>query len=315
MARPFVVMDRGRPFTLGAVEGHVLDPGGGVPSVRSSELLGFSPDARVLIVNNDDFGMYHAINVAVVHSIEEGIASSCSLMVPCPWAMHAMQLLRERPEIPFGIHLTLFCDTTDYRWGPLSAKETVRSLLNETGEFFTPAQVPELLARARLDEVELEFRAQVVAVIDAGLTPTHLDWHCLADGGRDDIFDLTVGLAEEYGLAVRAWLGPGREKLRRRGLPVVDNEFLDSFSLDVDSKPARFAELMRNLPVGLSEWAVHPGLGNKESQAIDPGGWRVRRTDYEYLTSSDARELLAREEIVVIDYRTVQRAWSEAGTS
>ena len=235
-------------------------------------------------------------------------------MVPCPWALHAMHLLRERPEIPFGIHLTLFCDTTDYRWGPLTAKEKVPSLLNETGELFTPAQVPELLARARLDEVELEFRAQIVAVLDAGLTPTHLDWHCLADGGREDIFDLTVALAEEHGLAVRVWLEPGREKSRRRGLPVVDHEFVDSFSLDVDGKSARYAELLRNLPAGLSEWAVHPGLGNEESQAIDPGGWQVRRTDYEFLTSPEASDLIQREGIVVIDYRTLQQAWSEART-
>jgi len=282
----------------------------GLPAVRSTGLLGFPAEARVLIINNDDFGMYHAINAAVVRSIEEGIASSCSLMVPCPWALHAMHLLRQRPEIPFGIHLTLFCDTTHYRWGPLTAKERVPSLLAETGELFTPAQVPELLAQARLDEVELEFRAQVDAVVDAGLTPTHLDWHCLADGGRDDILDLTVALADEYGLAMRVWLEPGRQRLRRRGLPVVDHEFLDSFGLDIDGKSARYAELLRDLPVGLSEWAVHPGLGNEESQAIDPG-WRVRQTDYEFLTSPDARELLRQEGIVVIDYRTIQRAWSQ----
>jgi len=154
------------------------------------------PDARVLIVNND-VGMYHAINAAVLHSIEEGIASSCSLMVPCPWALHAMHLLRQRPEISFGIHLTLFCDTTHYRWGPLTAKEKVPSLLDGAGELFTPAKVPELLAQARLDQVELEFRAQVNTVVNGGLTPTHLDWHCLADGGRADIFDLTVALAQE----------------------------------------------------------------------------------------------------------------------
>jgi predicted glycoside hydrolase/deacetylase ChbG (UPF0249 family) len=255
--------------------------------------------------------MYHAINAAVVSSIEEGVASSCSLMVPCPWALHAMHLLRQRPEIPFGIHLTLFCDTTYYRWGPLSARERVPSLLDETGELFTPAGVPELLARARLDEVELEFRAQVEAVVDAGLTPTHLDWHCLADGGRDDILDLTVALAEEYGLAVRVWLEPGRQRLRQRGLPVVDHEFLDSFGLDTDGKSAAYAQLLRDLPVGLSEWAVHPGLGNEESQAIDPGGWRVRGTDYEFLTSPQASELLRQEGIVVTDYRTVQQAWSQ----
>jgi hypothetical protein len=93
------------------------DAGVAAPVVRSSELLDFAPDARVLIINADDFGMYHAINAAVVQSIEDGIASSCSLMVPCPWALHAMQLLYERPEIPFGIHLTLVCDTNHYAGG------------------------------------------------------------------------------------------------------------------------------------------------------------------------------------------------------
>jgi predicted glycoside hydrolase/deacetylase ChbG (UPF0249 family) len=281
-----------------------------MPSARSSELLGFPPDARVLIINLDDFGMYHAINTAVVQSIAEGIASSCSLMVPCPWALHAMHLLRQQPEIPFGIHLTLFCDTTHYRWGPMSAKAKVSSLLDDSGELFTPAQIPELLASARLDEVEIEFRAQINAVIDAGLTPTHLDWHCLADGGRDDIFDLTVALAKEYGLAVRVWLQPRRQKMRQQGLPVVDHEFLDSFRLNIDDKPARYAALLRDLPAGLSEWAVHPGLGNEESQAIDPG-WRVRRTDYEFLISPQARELLQQERIVVIDYKAIQQEWSQ----
>jgi predicted glycoside hydrolase/deacetylase ChbG (UPF0249 family) len=266
----------------------------------------------MLIVNADDFGMYHAINAAVIDSIENGIASSCSLMVPCPWALHAMHLLRQRPQIPFGIHLTLVCDTALYRWGPVMAKEKVPSLLDEVGALFTPGEAPQLLAQARLDETELEFRAQINAVVDAGLTPTHLDFHCLADGGRDDMLDLAVALASEYGLAVRVWLDPGRQRLRQRGLPVIDQPFLDSFSLGVDGKSAQYAQLLRDLPVGLNEWAVHPGLGNQESQAID-GGWRVRRTDYEFLISPQARALLQQEGIIVIDYRPLQQAWSRTG--
>jgi predicted glycoside hydrolase/deacetylase ChbG (UPF0249 family) len=81
----------------------------------SSELLGFAADARVLIVNCDDFGMHEAVNAAVVDSIENGIASSCSLMVPCPAAASAMRVLRERPHIPFGIHLSLIRDMPEYR--------------------------------------------------------------------------------------------------------------------------------------------------------------------------------------------------------
>ncbi|MFC4044550.1 polysaccharide deacetylase family protein [Dactylosporangium siamense] len=263
----------------------------------------------MVIINLDDFGMYPSINAAVIASIEAGIAGSCSLMVPCPGAQDAMRLLRRKPEIPFGIHLTLVCDTTHDRWGPLTARERVPSLLDAAGELFSPALRPELLARARLGEVELEFRAQIDTVIEAGLAPTHLDWHCLADGGRDDIFDLTVGLAEEYGLAVRAWLDPAREQLRHRGLPVVDHDFLDSFQLDLDGKAARYAQLLRDLPAGLSEWAVHPGLGTEEARAVDPDGWRVRQTDHEFLTSPEAREILQEEGIVVTDYRAIQQLW------
>jgi YdjC-like protein len=110
---------------------------------------------------------------------------------------------------------------------------------------------------------------------------------------------------------MRAWLGPGRHKLRRQNLPVIDHEFLDSFRLSIGNKPARYAKLLHDLPPGLSEWAVHPGLGNKESQAVDPDGWRVRWTDYQFLTSPHASDLLQQEGIAVIDYRTIQQAWSQ----
>ncbi|MCZ4119951.1 polysaccharide deacetylase family protein [Streptomyces sp. H39-S7] len=282
------------------------------PSVQSSESLGFAPDARLLIVNCDDFGMHPSINTAVIESIEQGIASSCSLMTLCSSAPQAMRLLEQRPDIPFGIHLTMVCETTHARWGPMSAKEKVPSLLNDEGELFapTPAGRAALLDRARIDEVEREFRAQIDAVGDAGLTPTHLDFHCLADGGRDDILDLTVDLAAEYGLAVRVWLPPGLRRVRHRGLPVIDNGFLDSFSLSIGGKAARYEQLLRDLPAGLNEWAVHPGTSGRRPHVVDHDQL-VRGTDYAFLMSSRAHDVLRHEGIVVIDYRVVQRIWSD----
>src|SRR5436190_4931947 len=164
----------------------------GIVDRLSSELLGFAADARVLIVNCDDFGMHEAVNAGVVEAIENGIASSCSLMVPCPAAAHAMSLLRERPHIPFGIHLALIRDMPGYRWRPAARRADVPSLLDpDTNELYidTPVQRAALLAEARLSEVERELCAQIDAVVDAGLAPTHLDWHCLADGGRAASFD------------------------------------------------------------------------------------------------------------------------------
>lgn len=285
-------------------------PAGPAPRATSAELLGLAPDARALLVNADDFGMYPAVNTAVIESIEDGIAASCSLMVPCPAAPHAMRLLRERPHIPFGVHLTLVCEVPGHPWGPLSPKERVPSLLDGTGELYDSAGIPDLLARARPAEVEREFRAQIDAVLDAGLAPAHLDWHCLADGGREDIRDLTLALAAEYGLAVRIWLEPGLRTLRRRGLPALDHPFLDSFALDLDGKAAHYARLLRGLPPGFSEWAVHPGLDDAYARAADPGGWPVRSTDHAFLTSPQARDILREEGITVVDYRALQRIWT-----
>jgi chitin disaccharide deacetylase len=266
----------------------------------------------VLIVNCDDFGMHDAVNAAVVESIERGIASSCSLLVPCPAAADAIRLLRERPHIPFGVHLALIRDSPEYRWGPVAVKADVPSLLDpDTGELYvdTPAQRAALLESAELTEVDRELRAQIDAVIDARLAPTHLDWHCLADGGRADIFDLAMALAEEYGLAARVWLEDGRRKAREQGKPVVDNAFLDSYSVGVDDKAATYARMLRDLPPGLNEWAVHPGHATEQWQSIDPAGWRARQSDHAFLTSREAREILDREGITVVDYRPLQQAW------
>ncbi len=278
-----------------------------------SELLGFGPDARVLIVNCDDFGMHDAVNAAVVESIENGIASSCSLIVPCPAAPDAMRLLRERPHIAFGIHLALIRDLPEYRWGPAAARADVPSLLDPgTGELYvdTPAQRTALLAAARLTEVERELRAQIDAVVNVGLKPTHLDWHCLADGGRADILDLTMALAQEYGLAARVSLDDGRRKARRQGKPVIDNAVLDSYSVSLHDKAATYERMLHELPPGLNEWAVHPAHGTEQWQSIEPTSWQVRQSDHAFLTSPRARESLDREGITVIDYRPLQQAWN-----
>lgn len=119
-----------------------------------------------------------------------------------------------------------------------------------------------------------------------------------------------MGLVTEYGLAVRVWLGPGRRAMRQRGLLVIDNDFLDSFSLNTEGKTDRYCQLLRDLPTGLNEWAVHPALADDDAQVI-AGGWPVRRTDYEFLTSPHTHEVLRQEGIVVIDYRPIQQAWTK----
>jgi chitin disaccharide deacetylase len=184
--------------------------------------------------------------------------------------------------------------------------------VDDAGYFLRNHFMDTFLNRASVDELEMEFRAQIETVLKAGLTPTHLDWHCLRDGGRTDIFDMTVGLARGYGLAVRIYDRPLAEQWEQRGVPTNAHDVLDSYSLDPAGKPTRYAELLRELPEGLSEWAVHPSLGNAEAQAMEPESWQVRKTDFDFVTSPEARQIIEEEGIVLLDYRPLQQIWRDA---
>src|SRR5262245_1621742 len=121
------------------------------PHIRqTNHLLGYPDDARLLIINADDFGMAHTINEATLRAFRDGVVRSTSLMVPCPWTLEAMQMLTENPDIAFGVHLTVICDTDTRNWTPLTSAGKVPSLVDERGCFLTTPRLDELLARAKL---------------------------------------------------------------------------------------------------------------------------------------------------------------------
>ena len=279
---------------------------------QANRLLGYPVDARLLIINADDFGMCHAVNEAIFRVLKNGVLRSTTLMAPCPWALHAMHFLADHPEIPFGIHLTVISEWINYRWGPMTPKEKVPSLIDKAGYFYNFERMPEFLAQVRLDELEMEFRGQIEAVLAAGLRPTHLDWHSLRIGGRADVFDTMLRLAREYGLALRVAGRSWIEKVQSQGLPSNDYDFLDSYLLDPVDKSARYEQLLRELPAGLSEWAIHPGLDNSELLAIEPDGKHIRQTDYDFLMSQATQDIVREEGIILLDYQPLQAVWSAA---
>jgi len=278
---------------------------------QTNRLLGYPVDARLLIINADDFGMCHAINEAIFRALEKGVLRSTTLMVPCPWALHAMHFLADHPEILFGIHLTVISDWVDYRWGPVTSREKVPSLIDQAGYFYNFEHMPEFLAQVRLDQLEMEFRGQIETVLAAGLKPTHLDWHALRlrIGGRADILEMMFKLAKDYELALRLMGKSWIEKVQSQGFPTNDYDFLDSYLLDPVDKSARYEQMLRELPAGLSEWAVHPGLDNAELLAIEPDGKHIRQTDFDFLMSQEAKDIVKEEGIILLDYRALQVVW------
>ena len=82
-------------------------------------------------------------------------------------------------------------------------------------------------------------------------------------------------LAKEYGLAARVWLDDGRRKARQ-GKPVVDNPFLDSYSISLVDKAATYERMLRGLPPGLTEWPsirrTAATSGRRSSQQVGASG-------------------------------------------
>ena len=122
-----------------------------------AEDLGYAPDAKLLIVNCDDLGSTRAANVAVYDAVRRGLATSATLMVPCPWSRDAAAMYRGEDV---GVHLTLTSEWETFRWGPITHSP---SLLDGDGGF--PRTVDDVWDHADLDEVRKECRAQVEKAI------------------------------------------------------------------------------------------------------------------------------------------------------
>ncbi|MFB9841865.1 polysaccharide deacetylase family protein [Mucilaginibacter ginsenosidivorans] len=140
-----------------------------------AEKLGWPKGAKVLILHVDDAGMSHDSNDGVEQATGKGVATSTSVMMPCPWVPEIVKYIKEHPDLDAGLHLTLTSEWENYRWGPLAGKAAVPGLVDKEGSFY-PA-VAAVYFSASGDEVDREIRAQLDRALAMGFKPTHLDSH------------------------------------------------------------------------------------------------------------------------------------------
>ncbi|QEC78375.1 polysaccharide deacetylase family protein [Mucilaginibacter ginsenosidivorax] len=140
-----------------------------------AEKLGWPKGARVIILHVDDAGMSHESNDGVQTAIEKGVATSTSVMMPCPWVPEFVKYLDKHPNTDAGLHLTLTSEWDNYRWGPLAGKSVVPGLTDKQGCLYP--SVVAVYFNASADEVDKEIRAQLDRALKMGFKPTHLDSH------------------------------------------------------------------------------------------------------------------------------------------
>jgi predicted glycoside hydrolase/deacetylase ChbG (UPF0249 family) len=267
-----------------------------------AERLGRDADARLLIINCDDLGFSHAANVGVYESLRAGLATSATLMVPCPWARDAAQ--RYMGE-DVGVHLTLNAEYERYRWGPITQAP---SLLDGDGGF--PRTIEDLWDHADIEEVRRECRAQIERAILWGFDINHLDSHMGTLQLRPEFFDVYLGLAVEFGLPLRL---SGASTERLIGFPfrrLADEEgvvFPDHF-VYVQAVGSRRAveKALFDMPPGVTEVYVHPAVDTPEVRAITED-WPARVDDHDLITSdSGFRALVERAGTELIGYRELR---------
>ena len=62
---------------------------------------------KCLIVNGDDFGASHGVNVGVIEAHDRGILTSTSMMVDMPASAEAGRLAARHPAFGVGLHVVL----------------------------------------------------------------------------------------------------------------------------------------------------------------------------------------------------------------
>jgi chitin disaccharide deacetylase len=176
------------------------------PSKSVPERLGYPPSARLLILHADDYGMNHSVNRAISEALEKKWITSTSILVPCPWFMEVTAFAKAHPDADLGIHQALNSEWTVLRWGPVTSKDKVPSLLDADG--YLPLDTPEVAKNAKLDEVETELRAQIERAQKFGVHITHLDTHMAALFRTPDLYKLYVKLGHAYGVPIlEEWEG------------------------------------------------------------------------------------------------------------
>lgn len=281
------------------------------------ERLGFAPNARVLIINADDFGMNHATNEGTIKALKSGGITSATVMVPCGWFLGAAEFARRNPQANIGVHTTLTSEWGRYKWGPVLGCSVVPGLCDEMG-YFHP-EVTMIYAMSNPEEAAKEVRAQIDKALAAGIDVTHIDSHMGAMQYAAPFFEKYIRIADEYNLPCRLAgediLGPlGMMYLLdlARELNVLGPERLfmgDPPTIEATESwwKARLAEV----PEGkVSEIYIHAAIDTPEMRATT--GSAARRTaDTDFFRAPATLAWMREQGIELISYRELRHLQRE----
>ena len=257
---------------------------------------GGASDATYLVIRADDGGMSHSVNMALERLMQTGMPLSVSVMFACPWYQETAEILKRHPEVAVGIHLTLNSEWKNYRWGPVSGRSAVPTLVDEEGYFFATS---EALHQHHPDirEVERELRAQIERARRTGLKIDYVDYHMGTVSRYLEFREVAERLAREYRLGMSQYFGEARGNPQYEAAPPDKTDSLVAFA--------------NRLQPGINLVVTHVGIDNEELGALldmnTDGGLaemsKNRQGELDAVTSRRFREAVTARGIRLINYR------------
>lgn len=171
--------------------------------------------AKLLIVNADDFGITEGATDAIIECHCAGSVTSTTLMTNMPAAAYAAKRARENPSLGVGLHFNLTLGR------PLAAPAGA-SVVDRGGALLNRRDLAlrAITGRIRASDVREELYAQYDALLALGLMPTHMDSHQHVHA-IPGIFQVVAAFAAEKGLPMRmpwGWIGQAPDKRMARVL-------------------------------------------------------------------------------------------------
>ena len=277
--------------------------------------LGFAATDRVVVIHADDLGMCQATLPAFADLLAAGLVTSGSVMAPCPWFPEAAALLRARPTVDVGLHVTLTSEWAACRWGSLTTRDPATGLVDQDGYF--PRDTETLWCNLDIAAASKEMQAQVGRAKQAGLDPTHLDSHMFAHFEPRLLPPyIALGFAEAVpALVVRHWPYRDRDapqiarwirQWEEGGMPIFDHV--------IGTPPARPEDRLRQakrlfdtVSPGLTCFLVHAACDTPELRAMAPD-WPFRVADHAAFRSAELSRHIRQSGVQVIGYRVLRDA-------
>ena len=172
---------------------------------------GLAQDGEIrLLVRGDDMGVAQSVNEACIRSAREGIVRSVEVIVPGPWFLDAVRLLKENPGLDVGVHLALTSEWERVKWRPLTHAPSLvdadgyfRPMTSQRPDF--PPDTGFIDANPKPEEVERELRAQIeMARRHLGERVSHVSTHMGTAVATPELRAITEKLAREFGLKLEA---------------------------------------------------------------------------------------------------------------